>query len=400
MVKGILLSMDKAAQHRFLLLLILPVLALAMAGSPRVHAVSDSEEVQLLRQQLKERAAQVQKLEQRVEALEKQVAPTPDNGRERKAGEKKAQAPAKPSSKASGATEPGRLEVDETAAERALERTLVAGGALLLPVGQAEVTPRFSYTRIDLNTPVVVTADGQSSIGIADIRQNELLADLSLQFGLPFDTQLEIGLPYRYVERQQVNSVIFEPRSETTRDGSGLGDVRVGLAKGLLQEARWWPDLIARVTWDTGTGEETDNGVALGGGFSGITGSLTATKRQDPLAFFGAIAYSGKFEKDGLQPGDELQFTLGTVLAASPETSLSLGLDQSFIGERKVSGRTVEGSNLTQSVLTIGAATILGKRTLLNLAVGIGLTDESEDYSIRLSLPIRFGIPFQYLHQS
>lgn len=386
--------MDRAASYRYRVVLIVTFLALALAGPPGVQAAADSQEVQLLRRQLEQRDAQVRELEQRIEALERQIAPAPRKGPEPKSGEDKTQPPAAPTARTSGAGEPGRVEVDQTAAERALERTLVAGGALLLPVGQGEVTPRFSYTRIALDTPIVVTTDGDALLGIADIRRNEFLADVSLQFGLPYDTQLELGLPYRYVERQQVNSVAFEPRSETTRSGSGLGDVRLGLAKGLLREGPWRPDVIARVTWDTGSGKRADNTVALGGGFSGIAGSLTATKSQDPLAFFGSISYAAKFEKDDLQPGDELRFTLGTVLAASPETSLSLGLDQSFIGEQEISGRTIGGSNLNQSVLTIGAATILGKRTLLNLAVGIGLTDESEDYSIRLSLPIRFDVPF------
>jgi hypothetical protein len=30
---------------------------------------------------------------------------------------------------------------------------------------------------------------------------------------------------------------------------------------------------------------------------------------------------------------------------------------------------------------------------LLNLTAGVGLTDDAPDYSVMLSLPIRFGIP-------
>ena len=42
---------------------------------------------------------------------------------------------------------PGQFEVDEEAAERALERTLVVTGALLLPFGQADIQPSFTYIR-------------------------------------------------------------------------------------------------------------------------------------------------------------------------------------------------------------------------------------------------------------
>jgi hypothetical protein len=48
---------------------------------------------------------------------------------------------------------PGQFEVDEEAAERALERTLVVTGALLLPFGKAEIQPRFAYIRSEEDAP-------------------------------------------------------------------------------------------------------------------------------------------------------------------------------------------------------------------------------------------------------
>jgi hypothetical protein len=40
--------------------------------------------------------------------------------------------------------------------------------------------------------------------------------------------------------------------------------------------------------------------------------------------------------------------------------------------------------------LEIGS-TLLARGTLLNLSVGIGLTKDADDFSITLSLPIRFS---------
>jgi hypothetical protein len=78
---------------------------------------------------------------------------------------------------------------------------------------------------------------------------------------------------------------------------------------------------------------------------------------------------------------------------ASPNTSLSLVLNQSFIDEFKVDGQSVDGSDQVQSVLTFGASAILGRNVLLDGAVGVGLTDDSPDYSVSISLPIRFSTP-------
>ena len=55
---------------------------------------------------------------------------------------------------------PGQFEVDEEAIERALERTLVQEGVLLLPLGQAEIEPSFTYTRREFDVPTVVVQNG------------------------------------------------------------------------------------------------------------------------------------------------------------------------------------------------------------------------------------------------
>jgi hypothetical protein len=47
--------------------------------------------------------------------------------------------------------------------------------------------------------------------------------------------------------------------------------------------------------------------------------------------------------------------------------------------------------------LTIGASSILGRGVFLDAALGIGLTDEAADYSVIVSLPIRFDVPMPSL---
>jgi Putative MetA-pathway of phenol degradation len=161
-----------------------------------------------------------------------------------------------------------------------------------------------------------------------------------------------------------------------------------------LQEgAGWWPDVIAGVTWDADTGKTQDNGVFLGGGFNELSGSLSAVKRQDPLAFVGTVSYAKTFEHDDLEPGDELSFSLGTVLAASPETSLSFFFNQTFADESKIDGDKINGSDQVIGTLSLGAATILGPNTLLSITGEVGLTDEAPDYAIGASVPIRFNLP-------
>lgn len=308
-----------------------------------------------------------------------------------------AQPPAAAEGQAAPATTqaPGQFEVDEAAIDRALERTLVQEGVLLLPFGQAEIQPSFTYTRREIDAPTFVTIDGQTFLGEQDIRRDEFQTTATLRVGLPFDSQIEVGMPYNYVDESVRTTVGNTPATHNSESGHGIGDVSVGLAKTLLQEgAGWWPDLIARGTWGAGTGKTRDSGVFLGGGFNQISGSLSAVKRQDPLAFVGTVSYGKTFEHDDIEPGDELGFSLGTVLAASPETSLSFFFNQTFADDAKIDGDNVDGSDQVIGTFSIGAATILGRNVLLSVTGEIGLTDDAPDYAIGVALPIRFDLPF------
>lgn len=289
---------------------------------------------------------------------------------------------------------PGAVEVDEQAAERALERTLVAGGALLLPAGQAEIEPSFTYTRreSDVSPVLVDTGGGDLALTNPNLERDELSPALGLRVGLPWDSQVELSLPYNLVQQDEV---IETGGGRITRDGwgNGIGDLRVGLAKTVLREGVVRPDLIARVTYNTGIGERDDNDIALDGGFSAVSGQLVALKRQDPLAFVATGFYQKTFDDNDLNPGDQYGFSLGTFLAASPETSLRFQLQTTYIDDVERDGRTISNSDRNEAVLVVGASSILGRGVLLDIAGGIGLTDEAPDYFISISLPIRFDLP-------
>jgi hypothetical protein len=279
--------------------------------------------------------------------------------------------------------------VDEEAAERALDFTLVQEGALLLPVGRAEFTPSFTYTRQATDFPVFL---GQV-IAEEEVRRNEFEFLASLRVGLPFDSQLELGLPYELVDQSAVDRVLGTEVQESSRTGHGLGDFSVGLAKTVLRERNWLPDVVLRVNWDTGIGERDNDDVALNGGFQELTGSVSLAKRQDPLVFVGGAFYETAFEEDDIDPGDSFGFNIGAFLAASPTTSLRAVLNQSFTDDFEFEGRSIDGSDRVQSTLTLGASAILGRNVLLDGAVAAGLTEDTADYSVSIALPIRFSTP-------
>ncbi len=387
------------------------VVALLAAGPDTLlaQATPEGPTAEELQQKIEERDAIISDLLRRVEQLERSMARAGITQRA-PAGQGTSPAPPAPTQEPAGASgagasgtvaeatqpaaAPGQFEVDEDAVERALERTLVRTGALLLPVGKIEVEPNFSYTRREDDSPTFVTQGGVTFIGESERRRDEFQAGLALRLGLPFDSQLELSVPYQFVDQSTVTSVGFSELLETSDSGSALGDVSVGLAHTFLRERGWLPDLVGRVRWDSDTGKRVDNGVSLGGGFNEVSASLTAIKRQDPLAFVGSVTYQTAFETDDIDPGDTIGFSVGVFLAASPETSLRFIFDQQFINEQEVGGLETDGSDQTIGTFTIGTSSVLDRGLLLDVAGSIGLTNDGPDYAVFISLPIRFDTPF------
>jgi Putative MetA-pathway of phenol degradation len=269
--------------------------------------------------------------------------------------------------------------------KRSEDRTLVATGVLLLPFGQLEIEPAFTYTRRE--------SDSSLPGPVPKFGRNELRPSISARAGLPFDSQLEFGFPYNVVQQDQHLNPSTGQQESRTETGHSVGDLSLGIAKTVFQERGWRPDLIARFTWDMPTGDTHDNGVSLDGGFNAITGQLTALKRQDPLAFFASTFYQKTFERNDFERGDEFGFSLGAFLAVSPETSLGLSLDQTFSDDTRVNGSVINDSDQVAAVLNVGVSSLLAPGVLLLLNAGIGLTDESPDYAVTISLPIRFALP-------
>ena len=215
--RSALLAVASCAAHAALLS---PVAVLAAEPQPMLES---------LQRQLDERAALIQDLMRRLDALERQVGQSasavprqdqaPGKTRRRTARmrasssrgvngygmQRAAQAPAAPRAKAPardaspGAATvpapsgkqtaqaqnggqapeapkpqaPGQVTATEEEAERALERSLVATGVLLLPFGQVEVEPIASYVRQEAQVPALFRIDGDQVLAQRKVRRNE-----------------------------------------------------------------------------------------------------------------------------------------------------------------------------------------------------------------------------------
>ena len=151
---------------------------LAIACSATLFATTaDAQSVEQLKRELAAKKAHISKLEQRLRELERRppaAAPT------------RVIAPvvAAPAALPRAVAPPAPPDDDDM--ERALERTLVREGALVLPLWTYEVTPQFSYAHWDkIQDPFI---------------RNSYSAGVSFRMGLPWQSQVTVSLPYTYSE--------------------------------------------------------------------------------------------------------------------------------------------------------------------------------------------------------
>jgi len=399
---------------------VLVSLGVLLPGSMGAQARTTKPTIEQLQKEIRQRDAIIRNLVRRVENLERQTG-TRDSASASPAGvptrsaarsqagtpapaqtevaalepEETAPAPTKsartPSPSSAGTNQqaartdpsaPGQFNVSDEDAERALERTLVATGNLLVPSGFGEVEPLFGYTRREIPTQVLF-----------NLNRNEFNWALDMRFGLPWESQFEIALPYNLVQQQVTDIAVAPPQQASNRWGNSFGDVTVGLAKTFVHESGWVPDLLGRVSYEIPTGPENSNQVPLPSRRNNLAFSVTALKRQDPLVFVATGGYTKAFQTGQLNPGDQINFQTGAFLGTSPETTLRGVLQENFFQNIRINDITLRGSDTVQSILNFGASTILGRGVLVDLQVGLGLTNATPKYSVILSSTYRFGVP-------
>lgn len=305
---------------RVLLVALLALLAQA-AGA------QTNEELQRL---LKEREAKIRELNAKLEALEK-----------------------KPE--------------DDDELNRALERTLVQQGAMVLPARTYELEPQLSYVHWDRDR--------------ASLRY-VWTAALTARAGVGWDSSLEARVPYVHA-------------ATVTDSATELGDVSLAITKQLAREERGRPGVLVAFGWLTHTGQDAFGGrVPTGSGFSTPQAAVTLVKRDDPLVYFGSLSYAAPRARvvggARVQPGDVVGLRAGAALAAAPHSSVNVAVNISSVAAARVDGQRVPDSDTVMGTLEIGFGTVLSRRVMLNLGGEFRVSGPVPNFRLVLGLPIRF----------
>lgn len=281
---------------------------------------------------------------------------------------------------------PGLFTVDEDAAERALERSLVLLDALLLDPGKIDIGLDFSYgVNTRLQPTFIEVTDEQSgdvsdAIGIIEEKNTTIGIIVDWRMGLPSDSQINLSFPFFTTSSD--TQVRFSGSSIDSQSESDeqTGDYSVGFVKTILKERGRRPDIIASATY---------SGAASGP--SEVTLSVNTTKRQDPLIFTASASVTESERLDGFRAGRRSRLSIGTILAASPYTSLQFSFDQTFISSSTFNGEKITGTGLEVANATIGVSSVVSRDVFFNASVAFGLTELAQDYVMSLGISRRLS---------
>ena len=365
-----------------------------------------------IQQALRERDAIIRNLLERVQELETRL--NASNSGLTGHGPVPAAVAAAPAPVSSLATTINNATYDDTErhASAALDRALLVRGGLLLPTGMLEVDNAASYYSLSSDHvtvngfalfPVLVVGDITSE----RLRRDILIHSVTARLGLNKRAQMDFTVPYGFV----LNRTVDATGKQTTASQFGLGDMVGGVSYQFANEHGNMPDILGSLHYKSTTGTTSYNlqsaETSLGTGFNGLTGAVTAAKTNDPLVFYGSVNYTYNqpahhtvpisdpsnpnvtSEVAYIRPGNSVGFQLGSVLSLNPETSMTIGWDQLFTRQSKLSGQPLPASYLVEGSLRIGTSYMFAPGRMMDVTMGVGLTPDTPNLQFSVSFPIR-----------
>ena len=287
---------------------------------------------------------------------------------------------------------PGGDLAAEEAASRPVRR--VEKGGVLLRKGRTQVEPTVSYTHVSNDRVGLSGFSLFDVIFIGEIRSDEVDRDiitssLDVRHGLTDRLQGEISLPMQ-MQREEVESGPIDKRVRSVKNHRGFSDVGAGLSYQIMREQGNMPAMITHLKVKAPTGEYPN----LGSGSWGIKGGLTMLKTSDPVVLFSNLAYNFTMPMslNGVQinPGNSVELSAGMAYALNYNLVFNGGIEQSFVSEATSNGSPVIGSRLVVANLKTGLTYALTKNLSVDLSLATGLTEDSPDLTVSVSLPYTF----------
>lgn len=272
----------------------------------------------------------------------------------------------------------------------------------LLKRGKMNVTYDFNYTYIGQEKINADISSGQLTLfNIENDSSHMITNTLAADYGVLDNLTASVSLP-----------VVSKYSQNPAYDGTShsLGDIGIGARFEPFETRRGHPSMTYTGMLRLPTGRspfkvQADKGLATGSGVPSITAGINVNHIVDPVALFGSVnlTYSGSAKhlsqvRNGrilarVDPGMTFGFGIGFAYALSYNISTSISLQESISAGSKLrfaDGTEVKTQTQTAGVLTFGLGYRVSPKTTLNITAGIGLTNDSPNFTLGVSLPLDF----------
>lgn len=420
--------------------MVLAVLLSGIAGPAAAQALTPAE-VEALRAEIAAQRRTIQAQEQRLRALEDRLLGEMRGTGAAPAGTQVAQAPA-PAPVPAATPEGGVQPVGEAPREPVEEpqvAVLAESGGVITRRGRLTVEGSVEYARADRNRIIFRGIEVPQSVlvgvfNIDESRQDVLTAAGTLRLGVTNRFEVNARVPYIYrsdvsvLAPARVNPNSNDPATVLDDDsakGNGLGDIEFGARYQLTNGTGGWPFLIAGISAVAPTGSDpfkvprAGDGRALktatGGGFWGVSPTITALLPTDPAVLFGTIGYTFNFARnlggqklnddvliDYVDPGNAISASAGIGLSLNQRTSISFAYAHQWSFGTLTRGRAIQRPpggvefsepfedrlrDLQVGRFMFGVSYRANADTTINWNVEMGATDDATDLRTTLRVP-------------
>lgn len=312
-----------------------------------------------------------------------------------------AKTPAKPDAAATAREALGKQESDVDQAEL-LKSTLTAVDKqyTMIKRGTSQLTYGLNYTYIGQDRINTDLSSGTATLfSIENDNSHTITNTLSLDYGLRDNLTANVTIPMvsKYAKTATVDGVTHS-----------VGDISLGVRLQPFEAKPDTPSLTVSTSIRVPTGTSpykviSGSGLAVGSGTTGISAGVNVSKVVDPVALFGS------FTLNYSRPAEDLKQVLNSAILTRVEPGLGFGfgfgfayalsyaITTSFSFQESISrgsrlffenGQNVTTNSQTSGILNLGIGYRISPKTTINTSVGIGLTTNSPNLTLDVSLPL------------
>ena len=257
-----------------------------------------------------------------------------------------------------------------------------------------EVEVGFSYShssnnRLNVSGYSVVEVVNVGRLEVRKIKRDILVSQAKLRYNKP-GYSFEMVVPIKTQRESIIKYADTDDEGEPVEElrmATGLGDIILNYQKDFKNRNS---QLNLGLKTTTGQKLYGPYDMNFSTGFYGLKIGYSKLRQIDPIVIFGSANYFWNIEKNDVNPGDTIQYSLGLAYALTQKLSINARIEHSITSSIYQGNQKVVGSSVNASSLYIGTNYVEEQGSSVDFVLGIGLTEDSADFSFQINKPYYF----------